>query len=115
MKRQQHFSKKRFLEESQYVLSGYRLAERADIKSNAVMFYITPDRFGNVGTHTPTRVELDDNPIRKAEWGRDLIYGVATFDNDPFFDPLNENHSFVQDLEAFDRDDSRAQILLVRK
>ena len=115
MEWQRHFSKKRFLEESQHVLSGYRLAERNDINPGAELFYINTDRYGNIGTHKPIRVKLDDDPIRRAEWGRDVIYGVATFDDYPLFDLNPQNHRFVNDLEAFERDDSCSGILLVRK
>lgn len=106
------FSKQEFLERFQSIWGEYRLASREDIKPGAELFYINPDRYGYLGGHRPVRIRLDEVPIRKAEWGRDLIHGIE-FDDAPFAN-LKER-PFSNDLEAFERDDSSSRVFLVRK
>lgn len=105
------FSKQEFFERFPSIFGPYRLARREDIKPGAELFYINPDRYGNLGGHRPVRLRLDEIPIR-TEYGRELIHGIE-FDDAPFANPKEQ--SFFSDLEAFERDDSSSRVFLVRK
>lgn len=106
------FSKQEFFERFPSIFGPYRLARREDIKPGAELFYINPDRYGNLGGHHPVHIRLDEVPIRRAESGRELIHGIE-FDDAPFANPKEQ--PFSNDLEGLERDDSSSRVFLVRK